>query len=196
MPFANKVVARVLGQVDPRKVLILDRRDYAGERFPYIAHEFEESTHNCLMSAADLLKHYKKIYLAFPRPAEIALKSSHAPREIIKGFETFCRERRMAGEILHDLKAHAMKEGDVMFVIDDADLVAAVEMARERGLVIGKDVGILSYNDTPAKRVIDKGITVISTDFAEHGRRAADYVLTREPVKVIIPTTVIRRHSL
>lgn len=196
MPFAHKVVGKVLGQVDPRKVLILDRREHAGERFSYIIHEFEESTYSCLMSAWDLLKPYKKIYLAFPRPAEVALKSSHAPREIIKGFEKFCRDRRMPGEILSDLKEHAMRKGDVMFVIDDADLVAAVEMAREKGLVIGKDVGVISYNDTPAKRVIDKGITVISTDFAEHGRRAADYVLTREPVEAVIPTTLIRRKSL
>ncbi|MBV5334125.1 hypothetical protein JZU57_02665, partial [bacterium] len=59
------------------------------------------------------------------------------------------------------------------WMIDDTDLVAAVEMARSAGLELGKDMGILSYNESPVKRVIDKGITVISTDFAEQGRQAA-----------------------
>lgn len=196
MPFAENAVGKVLGQVDPRKILILDRREYAGEQFSYIAHEFEESTYNCLVSAADLLKPYRKIYLVFPQPAEVAIKSSQAPREIINGLVKFCREHRMSHDILHDLKAHPVRKGDVVFVIDDADLVTAVEMARSKNLVIGRDVGILSYNDTPVKRVIDKGITVISTDFAAHGRMAAEYVLSQNPVKEIIPTTLIRRNSL
>jgi DNA-binding LacI/PurR family transcriptional regulator len=46
------------------------------------------------------------------------------------------------------------------------------------------------------KRVVYKGITVISTDFGELGRRAAHFVLERKPVHEIIPTTLIRRNSL
>jgi DNA-binding LacI/PurR family transcriptional regulator len=72
----------------------------------------------------------------------------------------------------------------------------AVETAREKNLKLGEDVGILSYNDTPMKRVVYKGITVISTDFGELGRRAAHFVLERKPVHEIIPTTLIRRNSL
>lgn len=196
MPFDDKAVGRVLRQVDRRKILILDRREHVGEGFPFIGQEFEESVFNCLNDAADLLAKYRKLYLVFPKKADIAIKSSQAPRPIVNGFEKFCRNARLAHGIIHSVVGHTVRKGDAFLLIDDTDLVAAVEMARAADLQLGKDVGILSYNETPIKRVVDRGITVISTDFAEQGRRAARYVLDPKPVNEIIPTTLIRRHSL
>jgi DNA-binding transcriptional regulator YhcF (GntR family) len=196
MPFADPAVGKVLAQVDPRKILILDRREHAGKGFSFIAQEFEESVGNCLESARDLLRKYETFYLVLPLQAEVAIRSSQAPAEIADGFKRFCRRHRLPCKVIGSLDGHAARKGEAFLVIDDTDLVAAVEMARSRGLELGKDMGILSYNESPVKRVIDKGITVISTDFAEQGRRAADYVLTLKPIKEILPTALIRRQSL
>lgn len=196
MPFDNRTVGEVLRQVDPKKVLILDRREYADERFSFIGQEFEASVFDGLESAADLLEKYRRFFLIFPRKADLAIKSSQAPREIIRGFERFCRKHRMAHEVLHGIADVPAEKGVAVFLIDDADLVAAVELARANNLRLGREFGILSYNDTPVKRVIDRGITVLSTDFAKQGRRAAEYVLDPKPVHEIQPTALIRRQSL
>ena len=37
------------------------------------------------------------------------------------------------------------------------------------------DFGLLSYNDTPMKRFVAEGITVISTDFKLMGQKAAEF---------------------
>jgi DNA-binding LacI/PurR family transcriptional regulator len=50
-----------------------------------------------------------------------------------------------------------------------------VQQIREKNLVIGKDVGVLSYNETPLKALL--GITVISTDFKGVGEATAKLVL-------------------
>ena len=42
-------------------------------------------------------------------------------------------------------------------------------------LVIGKQVGIISYNETPLKKIILNGITTISTDFEAMGIEAANH---------------------
>jgi hypothetical protein len=196
MPFANETVGKILGQVDPDKILILDRADYAGKGISFIGQEFKENVYNCLESASGLLSKYKRLYLVFPPQAEVAIKSSQAPREIIDDFRKFYRKNKVAFKIPHATSELPFNRGDAVFLIDDADLVVAVETAREKNLKLGEDVGILSYNDTPMKRVVYKGITVISTDFGELGRRAAHFVLERKPVHEIIPTTLIRRNSL
>ncbi len=81
-------------------------------------------------------------------------------------------------------------------MVDDHDLIYVIEQSKAKNFTLGKDVGVLSYNDTVVKRVLCDGITVISTDFTELGRRAAQYV--RNPVKTheIIPTRLIIRNSL
>ncbi len=45
------------------------------------------------------------------------------------------------------------------------DLVILIERILAAGLKVGKDVGVISYNETPLKKIILNGITTISTDF-------------------------------
>ena len=35
---------------------------------------------------------------------------------------------------------------------------------------VGKDVGVISYNETPLKKIILNGITTVSTDFMMMGK--------------------------
>lgn len=196
MPFDDEAVGELLSGIDKGKVLILDRADHAGEGFSFLVQEFEESVRACLESAKDLLAKYRKLFLVFPPRAGVAIKSSQVPREILRGFESFCRENAIDHEVRSEATDLPLDRGDAILLIDDNDLVAVVEKARGLGLRLGEDVGVLSYNDTPMKRVVDRGITVISTDFAELGRRAARFVLDRQALRETVPTRLIRRNSL
>jgi DNA-binding LacI/PurR family transcriptional regulator len=51
-------------------------------------------------------------------------------------------------------------------------------------LVIGKDVGIISYNETPLKEILLDGITVISTDHAKMGELAAQLILENRTERI------------
>lgn len=88
------------------------------------------------------------------------------------------------------------KEGHAWFVIADNDLIKLVKYGEEKGLKLGENLGILSYNDTPMKEIIRNGITVISTDFAEMGRSVSDFIKTRQAVQKSIPTRIKLRNSL
>ena len=59
-----------------------------------------------------------------------------------------------------------------------------------------KTLVFLSYNDTPMKEFIYKGISVISTDFAELGAKAADFVNQDSTMQYYVPTKLILRESL
>ena len=59
-----------------------------------------------------------------------------------------------------------------------------------------EDYGILSYNDTPMKKFVAGGITVISTDFKLMGQKAAEFAATGIYENYMIPTELIIRESL
>lgn len=47
-----------------------------------------------------------------------------------------------------------------------------IEKIIETKLEVGKQVGVISYNETPLKKIILNGITTISTDFHLMGGKA------------------------
>ena len=61
---------------------------------------------------------------------------------------------------------------------------------------IGEQVGIISYNETPLKKIILNGITTISTDFRKMGEMVAELVLSKELKHLEVPFHLIRRPSL
>lgn len=98
--------------------------------------------------------------------------------------------------IHHGLPPAAVRPQSAWLVMEDADLVTLVETARAIGWRFGRDLGILSYNDTPMKRVVANGVSVISTDFAEMGRQAARFLRDGTLADPVVPTRLILRHSL
>jgi DNA-binding LacI/PurR family transcriptional regulator len=89
-----------------------------------------------------------------------------------------------------------MVPGQLYFVITENDLVQVLKGCRLNGLSLGTDIGIIAYNDTPMKEIAGNGITVISTDFAAMGRKAALFVTGKEPVREHLPTYMILRDSV
>lgn len=57
------------------------------------------------------------------------------------------------------------------------DLVLLIEKIIETKLEVGKQMGVISYNDTPLKKIILNGINTISTDFHLMGKKAAQLIL-------------------
>ena len=89
-----------------------------------------------------------------------------------------------------------MKTGEVYFVPSDRNLVRLVKMAAEKKLQLGKDVGIVSFNDTVLKEVVAGGITTISTDFQQMGQTLARMIQERSAEKIRNHSSLIQRNSL
>ncbi|MEP7255899.1 MAG: substrate-binding domain-containing protein [Ferruginibacter sp.] len=71
-----------------------------------------------------------------------------------------------------------------------------IEKILETGLKVGKDVGVISYNETSLKKIILKGITTISTDFQMMGEKTAELILSQSTDHVAIPFYLTLRNSL
>jgi DNA-binding LacI/PurR family transcriptional regulator len=60
----------------------------------------------------------------------------------------------------------------------------------------GKDIGILSFNETALKKVVANGITTISVDYANYGKILARMMGESTGQCLVNPTNVYIRNSI
>ncbi|MEJ7678608.1 MAG: substrate-binding domain-containing protein [Segetibacter sp.] len=103
--------------------------------------------------------------------------NTYYPAEIITGLNNFCQQYAFNSKVVPCIKEEEIKKGEVYINVMEDDLVTLVEKILSEDLKIGHDVGVISYNETPLKKIILNGITTISTDFQMMGEKAAELVL-------------------
>jgi len=189
MPVNHPDALASISKLPPKKVFILDqgRKEYH-HLYPYVCQHFEQDILNILKNNSDLVKKYKRMILVTSH------QKSHF-KDIINGFTNFCQQHPITAEVVSDVKSFSIKEGDAFVVVDDRDLEWLVRYSMEKNMVLGTDLGIVSYNETPLKGIVASGITTISTDFAQMGKIMAGMILQQERLKIDNPFVLFKRSS-
>ena len=112
------------------------------------------------------------------------------------GFKKFCRDFGFKHTVYAEFNDRKINKGEVYIIPDDRDLVKVIEKSKLQNLILGVDFGIISYNETPLKKVVENGITTISTDFVEMGKILARMILNEKKEQIENKSTLIIRHSL
>lgn len=182
--------SEILNQLPSDKLLLLDKQ-IPGIDEPHAAvyENFGKDIYEALEQLKEDLSRYHTIKLVFP-------KYSYHPLEIIEGFKRFCHQYAFTSKLVHDIANEPVKEGDVFISLMEDDLVTLIEKILTTKMKVGKHVGVISYNETPLKKVILNGITTISTDFEFMGKKAAELILNNSTEHFEVPFTVTRRSSL
>jgi len=188
-PIHHKITQQVLSNITPNKLLIIDRFENIGKRYAYIAQEFYKTTLNVLEQLLAALKSYQKIILFYR-------KDTDYPKGIKKAFTYFLEAHQLNGEIEKQYQPHLLQKNNAYITIGDVDLWKLLKDAQQQGLEVGKDIGILSANDSPIKEIISGGITTFFADFDYMAKKAANYVLHKKPIKETLKVELYRRKSL
>lgn len=158
-------------------------------KFGAVYEDFEHDIYQSLQQAKESLATYQQIRLVFPT-------QSYYPKEIVQGFINFCRDYAFEYKVVESLVDVSVSVGQVYITVMEDDLLILLERIRNESLQLGKEIGIISYNETPIKRLLFDGISTISTDFETLGRKAAELVLSNERAKWQNPFVFISRASL
>ncbi|QEC51374.1 GntR family transcriptional regulator [Anseongella ginsenosidimutans] len=180
-----------IAMIPADKLIILDK-DIPLPQHPVacVYQDFEKDILYALNEAIDLIKKYRKLILVFPAMVPY-------PKEIIKGFRLFSMQHNIEHEIIQEIEEDTVIAPDEAYVvIEETDLVNLIKNCKERGLRVGEDLGIISYNDTPLKEILLNGITAITTDHELMGETAARLILENRREKIKNPFSLIRRKSL
>jgi len=188
MPATFECTSEVIGKLPADKVVILDRIKSDLKDYPVIYQDFNNDVFKALTAGEDLLEKYNKLVMIFPGGKE--------PEGRMIGFRSFCEERKISFEITRSFASCKIEKGEAFFIPSDRNLVSLVKLVAKKGLCLGKDIGVVSFNDTMLKEVVAGGITTISTDFKKMGETLASMIMKKSKIKVANPAALIRRNSL
>ncbi|GJM36628.1 MAG: transcriptional regulator [Saprospiraceae bacterium] len=179
-----------INQLPKNKLVILDKKveGISGE-YAAVYQDFEADIYNVLTKALSLLEKYQKLKIIFP-------SYSYHPKAILAGFEKFCTEYAFDYMVVKDISKEPIKKNEVYINLMEDDLVTLIKRVKHLGLIVGKEVGIISYNETPLKEILLDGITIISTDFQQLGEAAARIILENKKEHIANPFHLVVRNSL
>jgi DNA-binding transcriptional regulator YhcF (GntR family) len=116
--------------------------------------------------------------------------------DIINGCGKFCESISMNFQVLDGLDEEDIRYGEIYFTLADIDLAKAIHYADKNGLKIGKDIGLIGYNDSCFKELLAGGISVISSQPDQMGKLAAEMIRENSKKHVELELQFIQRNSL
>lgn len=190
IPMYHKKIDEALAPIPDEKLFLLDVwPPHLKKTFVGMYQDFEQDVWDTLSSILHLIKKYKTLTLVFRNTI------TDVPKSLEKGFVDYCTAHKINQYVIYEKVGLDIKKGEAYIVIDDEDLVRLVESANNHDLKIGNDIGIISYNDTPLKKVVGNGISVISTDFGAMGAGIAKMIMQSTHGNARNKTTFVDRGS-
>lgn len=192
MPHFNEDVSKIISKIPERKLIILDKSvPMLKGKYAAVYQNFEDDIYSGLSSQKEKIIAYRKIIFS----------SSESPFQFVpdgckKGFEKFCHENDIRYEMVRSIDLSKILPGTIFLVYSDMELINLIKEIEVRNWIPGKDVGIISYDETPMKELLKGGISVLSTDFKQMGLMAASFI-NGEPFRQDAnPFLLISRNSV
>ena len=189
MNFDNEKFSPLFNKITPSRLLLLDFGKFEKENYSYICQNFDDAFYGALSQLTERLKKYRKIVFHLP------VGSKH-PQVSAESFRQYCHDNDFISEVSGMEDIDDIESGTVYIVIRQTDVVNIIKRSREKGMKCGQDFGLIAYNDTPAYEVIDDGITALSINWDDMGKKAAKFILSGETIREYLPTEVHLRNSV
>ena len=193
MPHFNEDISAIVRQIPKDKLLILDIDvEQLEDNYAVLYQNFEQNFYQGLTQALPLLEKYQSLILYLSKN-----HFQYTPKGILEGFNQFCCEHNMSHRVIYQLYFEQLKKGNAYILSLENDLIQFVNYANQEGLILGDNIRLMSYDDTPIKaNLVQYGITTLSNDFVEMGKLAGKMVRNKQKGKVPSECNLIIRGSL
>lgn len=186
-PIPHPKTKELLESIPRNKFLMFDRYEQLDGEFNHITQEFGEASYAIFSKLAPKISQFDEFIFYHSN-------SSLDPREIVQSFKKFLKDFNIKGRIIEEYLPGSVEKGKVYFTLDNFALWQIMRDCKTQKLKPGKDLGVLSHNDEPAKEII--GITTFSADFSNMGKIAGKAVLSKEKIQLTVPMILFARHTL
>ena len=185
-------VRTLLKKVPNRKLIMTDNwiKSIHGN-YGAVYQDWENDIIQGLGEGLDRFKNYNRLNV-------ITLPSSLYARTIRAGVEKFCKDNDICVTYSDVVISENVRKGEAYLLLSgqyDFGLIELARLAKKKGLAVGKDIAIISYNESPISEIILNGLTTVSTDFIQMGQLIGDMILKRQLKKVHCDFRMTRRES-
>lgn len=186
-PIPHIKTKELLETIPRTRLLMFDRFEELEGEYNHITQEFGRSSYEVFTKLASKIKRFDEFIFYHS-------DDSLDPQEIVQSFNQFLVDFNIKGRVVSEYEAGTVEKGKVYFTLDNFALWQIMRDAKSKNLKVGKDLGVLSHNDEPAKEIT--GITTFSADFSEMGTMAARAILNKEKIQLTVPMFLYERLSL
>ena len=191
-PAIQKRVIKAIKRIPNRKLVLLDRNlDDLPGNFGAVYQDFTNDVYDGLSQGLKKLKSMKQLNV-------ITESSSLYHTYICEGARRFCKDFGIKCEFYTSVTPDIIRTKEAYLILNgqlDKELIDLARAAKEKKLKVGRDIGIISYNESPINEIVLNGLTTISTDFKAMGAVAARMILSKEMHKVKCEFNMIRRNT-
>jgi DNA-binding transcriptional regulator YhcF (GntR family) len=195
MPHFDEDVSEIVKQIPKEKLLVLDIDvEQLEDSYAILYQDFEQNFYQGLSQALPLIQKYESLSLHLANKNQF---QQYTPKGVLVGFTKFCKEYQIVHQVIYELDFEHLQKGHAYILFLENDLVQFVNYANRKGLVLGENIGLMSYDDTPIKaNLAGHGITTLSNDFVEMGKLAAKMIRNKQKGKVPMVCNLMVRGSL
>jgi DNA-binding transcriptional regulator YhcF (GntR family) len=189
-PDVRKRAVKALKKIPNRKLILIDHyiQGLTGN-IGVVYQDFENDIVDGLGQAADRLKAFGKLNV-------VSMPGSLYAPLIEEGIRRYCSSAKLEFEIQKRIAAEKINKNQVYLILNsqlDQELIELARIAKSKGLKIGEDIGIISYNESSINEIVLNGLTVFSTDFKQMGKLTARMILEKAPKKIRCDFKLIKR---
>ena len=157
-------------------------------KFSSVTQDFANDTYDALESCLPAIRRYKEIILV--------QNSRFEPMSRMDGIKRFCATYNFEVGYIKTMENLPIKQGAIYLTPEDREIVFILTAMEKQNLVIGRDFGLITFNETVLKKVISGGLTTLSTDFVQMGRTIAELIRQPGIRTVHNPWKLIMRNTL
>lgn len=193
MPLYHEQVPQILNTISNRnKVYFIDQGyGYFTDKYAYVCQDFKNDIIKILQRIYKPSLKFTKFIMQINDPENPS--EEFMVNQMKSGFTEFFSKSGLDHKIHKSI--NTIEKGVLYFIYNDSSLFQLIKLCWSRDIKIGRDIGIISFNDTPYKEVIEKGVSTISSDFIEMGKSMAGMVLENKMESIINPVCYIERNT-
>jgi len=188
MPGKFEGIDLMLSEIKGRVYLVDHFHTELKDKYSSVFQNFEKDTYEALVFGKESIRKYEKIIMV--------QKDEKEPYERYNGLTKFCGEFGYKNDYIGTTKDRIIMRHELFMVVNDRDIVYLIKQSEKQNLELGKDFGIISYNEAPLKEVLLGGITTLSTDFSQMGKSMAKIIKKKYIETIENPWKLTIRNSL
>lgn len=189
---SQKRMLKLLKRFPNRKLILVDHMvDELQGNYGAVYQDFSKDISVALSEGIDKLRTFSKLNV-------LTMPNSLYAAKIRQSIEGFCTEHSLSVEFHFGVTEEIIRPNEVYLMLNsqhDDGLISLSRAATAKGLKIGEDISVISYNDAPINEVILNGLTSVSTDFKQMGEIAAQMILNKTPFKTKCDFRMVRRST-
>lgn len=183
---------KLVSRVPVNKLIMIDNflQDVRG-RFGAVYQKFDEDICTALSQVVGKLRKSRGLDV-------VVLKNALYGKVISAAAARFCSENGIPYGFVSEINYETVKRNGTYLILNghlDNDLVRFAGIAADKGLIFGKDIFLISYNESVLSPLVLGGLTTVSADFAKMGHIAAEMILNRCMSKVHCPFNINTRNT-